>query len=176
MLICGHCIKKKPPIDRVYATYRFEEPLRTLLHEFKYREGLHLGRFLTSLMLQSHDDTDDQTQCLIPVPTHRKRLQERGFNHAAILAKHLAKQIQRPCLLSHIQKVIDTPSQAKLDAPERRRNIKNTFKLKTLPYQHITLVDDLITTGSTANELAFQLKAQGVKHVDLWCIAKTCLV
>ena len=175
LLVCGHCIKQKPPLDYVFAAYRFEEPLRTLLHDFKYREGLHLTKFLTSLMQTSLIDNTYQTECLIPIPAHKKRLQERGFNQAMVLAKHLAKHMQRPCLSSHIQKIIDTPSQAKLDAPARRRNLQNTFKLKTIPYKHVTLIDDLITTGSTANELAFQLKAQGVERVDLWCIAKTCL-
>lgn len=176
LLICGHCIKQKPVLDHVFTAYRFEEPLRTLLHDFKYREGLHLGKFLTSLIQTSLTDTAYQTACLIPVPIHQKRLRERGFNHAARLAKHLAKQAQLPCLTSHIQKIIDTPAQAKLGAPARRRNLQNTFKLKPLPYKHVTLIDDLITTGSTANELAFQLKKQGVTRVDLWCVAKTCLV
>jgi len=155
----------------VFASYRFEEPLRTLLHDFKYRESLHLAKFLSSIMGEI-----PPTECLIPVPSHKKRLRQRGFNHAVILAQHLAKKIQRPYLTSHIQKIIDTPSQAKLDASERRRNLQNAFKIKALPYQHVTLIDDLITTGSTANELALQLKAQGVARVDLWCIAKTCLV
>lgn len=175
-LICRHCIKKKPPIDHVFAAYRFEEPLRTLLHDFKYRENLHLDKFLISLMQKSHINQPYQTECLIPVPTHKKRLKKRGFNHTVILARHLAKQLERPCLSSHIQKIIDTPSQAKLDAAARRRNLQNTFQLKAFPYKHVTLIDDLITTGSTANELAYQLKAQGVRRVDLWCIAKTCLV
>ncbi|MDF1684567.1 MAG: ComF family protein [Legionellaceae bacterium] len=168
--ICSQCIKKKPALDHVFASYRFEEPLRTLLHDFKYRESLHLAKFLVSIMGKI-----PPTECLIPVPSHKKRLKKRGFNHAVILAQLLAKKIQRPCLTSHIQKIVDTPSQAKLDAPERRRNLQNTFKIKALPYQHVTLVDDLITTGSTANELALQLKAQGVARVDLCCIAKTCL-
>jgi len=169
--LCNPCIKKKPALDQVFATYRFEEPLRTLLHDFKYRESLHLTQFLTHIMGKI-----PQTECLMPVPSHKKRLRKRGFNHAVILAQHLAKKIQRPCLTSHIKKIIDTPSQAKLDAPERRRNLQQAFRIKPVPYQHVTLVDDLITTGSTANELAFQLKAQGVARVDLWCIAKTCLV
>tara|TARA_R110002126_G_scaffold1177_1_gene6981 strand:- start:1499 stop:2203 length:705 start_codon:yes stop_codon:yes gene_type:complete len=169
--LCGHCIKNKPALDHVFASYRFEEPLRTLLHDFKYRESLHLAKFLSSIMGEIH-----QTECLIPVPSHKKRLRQRGFNHAVILAQHLAKKIQRPCLRSHIQKIKNTPSQAKLDASERRRNLQNAFQIKTLPYQHVTLIDDLITTGSTANELALQLKAQGVARVDLWCVAKTCLV
>ena len=174
--ICGHCIKKKPALDHVFAAYRFEEPLRTLLHDFKYREHLHLDKFLISLMQKSHAAEPYLTECLMPVPSHKKRLQKRGFNHTVILAKHLAKHIQRPCLTSHIKKIVDTPSQARLDAPARHRNIQNTFQIKALPYKHITLIDDLITTGSTANELALQLKAQGVRRVDLWCIAKTCLV
>lgn len=168
--LCNTCIKKKPALDHVFTSYRFEEPLRTLLHDFKYRESLHLASFLASIMGEI-----SSTECLIPVPSHKKRLKNRGFNHAVLLAQILAKKIQRPCLTSHIQKIIDTPSQAKLDAPERRRNLQHAFQIKALPYQHVTLIDDLITTGSTANELALQLKAQGVARVDLWCIAKTCL-
>lgn len=173
--LCSPCSKKKPALDQVFATYRFEEPLRTLLHDFKYRESLHLTQFLTSIM-SNNSNQITQTECLIPVPSHKKRLKQRGFNHAVLLAQHLAKTIQRPCLTSHIQKIIDTPSQAKLDAPERRRNLQQAFRIKPVPYQHVTLVDDLITTGSTANELAAALKAEGVTRVDLWCIAKTCLV
>ncbi len=171
--LCGHCIKKPPAIDNVFATYRFEEPLRTLLHDFKYREKLHLSHFLVQKMLLNPPDISAGT-CLIPVPIHRKRLYHRGFNQAAILAHQLNKHINVHYLSNHIQKIKNTAPQAELEAKARRRNLRGSFKLKPIHYQHIILVDDLITTGNTANELAYQLKRQDAHQVSLWCIAKTC--
>ncbi|MCH9755567.1 MAG: ComF family protein [Gammaproteobacteria bacterium] len=173
--LCGYCIKHPAPLDAVFAPYRFEEPLRTIVHDFKYQEKLHLTPFLAEKMLAVQPTLHPKKTCFIPVPLHKKRIHERGFNQAAILATYLAKKLNQPCLLHHIKKIKNTPQQAKLEARTRKKNLQNTFKLKPVPYQHIILIDDLITTGSTANELAYQLKLQDVKHVTLWCIAKTCL-
>ena len=171
-MICGRCIRKKPYVDTVITAYRFEEPLRTLLHEFKYREGLYLSTFLTSLMLHALPAEACKTECFIPVPMHPKRLRQRGFNQAAELAKHLSRKLKIPCDLSYCRKSVNTVPQAGLNAQERRKNLLHAFEAKATPYQHITLIDDLLTTGSTANELARMLKNQGVSRVDLWCCAR----
>lgn len=172
--LCGHCIKKTPAIDKVFTIYRFEEPLRTLLHDFKYREKLHLSQFWVQKMLLNPPKISPNT-CLIPVPIHKKRLYLRGFNQAAVLAYRLGKTMNIECSTQHIQKIKNTAPQAELEAKARQKNLRGSFKLAPIHYQHVILVDDLITTGSTANELADQLKKQGVQQVDLWCIAKTCL-
>ncbi len=172
---CGHCIKRPPSLDAVFAPYRFEEPLRTLLHDYKYREKLYLSHFLAEKMLLTSPAIIPKNTCFMPIPLHKKRLRKRGFNQAAILVNHLAKKLGKPCLLDHIQKIKNTLPQAALEAKARRQNIRNSFKIKPIPYQHVILIDDLITTGSTANELAYQLKKQGALSVQLWCIAKTCL-
>lgn len=172
-LLCGQCCLKKPAIDHVFTTYRFEEPLRTILHEFKYREGLYLASFLSKLMAQAIP-VAYETECLIPVPMHPKQLRRRGFNQAALLAKHVARHIHCPVDNVSCQKILDTPHQAGLDAQARRQNLHQAFHVKAISYEHVTLVDDLLTTGSTANELARQLKRAGVKRVDLWCCAKAC--
>jgi ComF family protein len=170
--ICGHCCKRKNPIDRVITACRFEEPLRTLIHEFKYRQGLHLLSFLTHLMLQALPDESWQTECLIPVPMHSKRLRQRGFNQAVELTKQLSRKTGIPYHPRHCEKIRNTPPQAGLKAEERRRNLRQAFKIKPSTFQHITLVDDLLTTGSTANELASMYKSQGVSSVELWCCAR----
>jgi len=172
---CGFCIKHPPSLDKVFAPYRFEEPLRTLLHDFKYREKLYLGDFLAQKMLLSKPTFIPENTCFIPIPLHKKRLHQRGFNQAAILANNLAKKLGEPCLPHYIKKIRNTLPQAELEAKARRKNIRNSFKIKPIPYQRVILIDDLITTGSTANELAYQLKLKGVKEVHLWCVAKTCL-
>ena len=174
-LVCGKCIQKKPAIDAVMTAYLFEEPLRTLLHEFKYREGLHLLSYLATLMKQALPTTPYQTDCLMPVPMHPKRLRQRGFNQAAELAKYLAREFNWPCELSLCQKHLNTAPQASLSAADRQKNLNHAFTAKATHYQHITLIDDLFTTGSTANALARVLKQKGVARVDLWCCARVKL-
>lgn len=172
-LQCGQCIKKPPFFDKAIVIHTFEEPLRSLLHQFKYHNGLYLTRLLCHLMLQAWQQNPSPTQCLIPVPMHPLRLRKRGFNQAALLAKSLAQHLNLPYDFSSCQKIINTLPQAQLNSDERQTNLKRAFFSKALPYQHVTLIDDLLTTGSTANELAIILKKQGVQRVDLWCCART---
>lgn len=168
---CGHCIKKRPHYDRVLSAYPFAEPLRTLLHDFKYQHALYLRTFLVKLMLAAVPQ-DYYSDCLVPVPLHPQRLRQRGFNQAAELAKLLAKHCRLPYSLTLCQKIINTPQQVGLAAEARRKNLHQSFRVQASPYQHITLIDDLITTGSTVNELAKRFKQQGVKQVDVWCCAR----
>lgn len=168
---CGHCIKKRPYFDRVLCAYLFREPLRTLLHDYKYQHALYLRSFLVKLMLQALP-SNYHSDCLIPVPLHRSRLKQRGFNQAAELTKLLAKKCRLPYSLTLCEKTINTPPQVGLHASARRQNLRRSFRVHPCDYQHITLIDDLITTGSTANELARRFKQQGVKQVDVWCCAR----
>ena len=170
--LCGHCSKKKPAHDQVIAAYHFEEPLRSLLHEFKYHEGLYLCSFLATLIANAIPSAAYKTQCLIPVPLHPTRLRQRGFNQAAELAKYLGHQLKLPYDLVICKKTINTVPQAGLNANQRQRNLQGAFHVTPLPYQHVTLIDDLFTTGSTVHELAKTLKKQGVERVDVWCCAR----
>jgi len=172
-LVCGHCCLKKPHYDRAIAAYHFEEPLRTLLHEFKYHEGLYLCSFFATLIMRSIPQDALKTQCLIPIPMHPNRLRQRGFNQSAELVKQLSYRLKLPYDISHCKKTINTAPQASLTAKQRQRNLRHAFHAEPLPYQHITLVDDLLTTGSTVNELANVLKQRGIERVDVWCCART---
>ena len=172
VLQCGRCIKKKPAFDKVLSRYSYEEPLRTLLHEFKYQEALCLRTFMVELMLEALP-TAYQPNCLVPVPMHHKRLRERGFNQAAELAKLLSKRIKVPLDLTLCEKIINTAAQVNLNSKQRVRNLQKAFIANRNNHQHITLIDDLLTTGSTANALAIALKKQGVARVDVWCLART---
>lgn len=170
---CGYCIKRKPVYDRVLTAYSFEEPLRALLHEFKYRQALYLRTFMAQLMLDARPSEIYQPDCLVPVPMHPKRLRERGFNQAAELTKILARELNLPYNLTLCEKTINTAAQVNLNGKHRNRNLQKAFIAKACNYQHVTLIDDLLTTGSTANALASALKKQGVTRVDVWCLART---
>lgn len=171
--LCGQCIKTPPYFDSALVHYRFEEPLRSLLHQFKYNNSLYLTSFLGELIIQAQSTDGVTPQCLIPVPMHHRRLKTRGFNQAAVLARFLAKKLAIPCDSSSCVKTVNTSPQAELGGELRRKNLRNAFACDTLNYKHVALVDDLLTTGSTANELARTLKKAGVERVDIWCCART---
>lgn len=169
---CGLCLKNPPPFDKAYIGFTFEEPLRSLLHQFKYHHALYLGAFLAQLMANSFPRAIDSTPCLIPVPMHPLRIKQRGFNQAAVLAKLLAKQLNLPFNLHGLKKVMNTSPQVSLNSQQRKNNLAQAFKAESIPYSHVILIDDLLTTGSTAKELATTLKKAGVTRVDICCCAR----
>lgn len=170
--ICGGCIKNKPITNQLFISYPFVEPLRTLIHQFKYHQGLYLSSALSSLILK-HLPVSPETEVLIPVPIHHKRLQKRGYNQAILLAKQLSQYLTIPYDLTVCEKKIDSLSQAHLSAIDRQKNLLETFTIHPNAYEHVTLVDDVYTSGATVKALAHGLKEQGVKYVDVWCIART---
>jgi ComF family protein len=172
-MVCGTCCVKRPAVDRVITHYRFSEPLRTLIHAFKYDSALYLNAWLTGLLLDAKPE-GYSTECLIPVPLHPNRLRQRGFNQAVLLTRALSKQLNLPHVLDACEKIALTPSQAGLSASQRQTNLNHSFHAKRLPYQHITLIDDVYTTGATANTIALLFKKQGLKRIDVWCCARTC--
>lgn len=174
-LVCGTCTQKKPSFDTVFVRYRFEEPLRTLLHQLKYRESLYLIPLIAQLMLMEVPVPIQNTNCFIPVPMHPKRLRQRGFNHAGELTKYLATRLKRPYALFDCKKIRHTQAQAVLSRKERIQNLKGAFHSNLKMYQRVTIVDDLLTTGSTANELVDTLKKQGISEVNVWCAARALL-
>lgn len=172
--VCGACSVRPPALDYVFTAYRYTEPLKTLVQAFKYDAALYLTSFLASLMLAAIED-DYPTQCLIPIPLYTARIRARGFNQSALLARYLSSSLQKPYDLQACIKRFATPTQASLPAKERQTNLLDAFEARALPYQHVTLIDDLFTTGATANEVARTLKTQaGVVRVDLWCCARAC--
>lgn len=173
-LLCGQCIKKPPYFDNAYIGYQYNEPLRGLLHQFKYRNNLYLGSFLSHLIRHTLPNItqDSPTPCLIPIPMHPQKIKQRGFNQAAVLAKLLAKQLHVAYDLTNCKKIINTVPQASLNGEQRQKNLHLSFAVNSIPYSHVILIDDLLTTGSTANELAHMLKQAGVARVDISCCAR----
>lgn len=170
---CGACMRHPPALDSVITHYRYTEPLRTIIHHFKFKQELYLAPFLAQLILQTLPQ-QFQTDCILPVPIHIKRLRERGFNQTLLLAKPLASYLKCPIKPRLCKKRIHTPTQASLKKQQRIKNLHKVYQVIPNTYQHVTLIDDLITTGSTANEIARALKKSGVKEVHLICCAKTC--
>ena len=175
MMLCGVCAISPAILDRTYIKWQFKEPLRGLLHRFKYAACLELTDVLTTLIIEALPSDFITPDCFVPVPMHPQRLRERGFNHAALLARCLAKRLNGVFSQKLIQKVRHTETQVSLSGDARKKNLKDAFAvaMPLVNIEHVVLVDDLMTTGNTAIELARILKASGVKRVDLCCCART---
>jgi ComF family protein len=107
------------------------------------------------------------------VPLHPGRLRERGFNQSHLLARHLAATLKIHYADKLLVRHRATQTQSQLDARQRHRNVRKAFQLtQDLGDQHIVLIDDVVTTGATVNEISRLLKSQGAAHVEVWCIAR----
>ena len=181
--ICGRCLKQPPAFDRTLAPLRYDFPVNWLIQNYKHRFD-HLSFAILSHLLLNHlrqqySDSASWPDQLMPVPLHRQRLYQRGFNQAAELARWLGSQLSLPVNTRACQRQLNTPQQQGLSAKQRRRNLRKAFYIDTQQlaarghYRHIALIDDVFTTGSTAQAIAAQLKKAGVERIDVWCLART---
>lgn len=170
---CGRCLRKPPPWDAAWAPFRYAWPLDRLETRFKFSRDLAAGRALVTLWQREHAPAS-LPQMLLPVPLHRRRLRERGYNQALEMARPLAKALGIPCRHDLLQRVRHTDAQTGLDAVQRRRNLRQAFALRqgaALP-AHVVVLDDVFTTGTTLSECASLLKRAGVARVDVWALAR----
>ncbi|XVO81204.1 ComF family protein [Pseudomonas chlororaphis] len=179
-LTCGQCLKRPPAFAQVVAPWRYGFPVDSLISRFKHNGKWPFGRLLAELLAQSlqHRFSEDlpQPDALLPVPLARKRLRQRGYNQAAMLARWLGEILQIPCDETSLLRTQDTPSQQGLDARARQRNLRHAFALMpeaAVHGRHLALVDDVLTTGATAHALARLLLTAGARRVDVYCLART---
>ncbi|MNF43976.1 DNA utilization protein GntX [compost metagenome] len=179
-LTCGACLQRPPSFDRVEAPWRYAFPVDSLITRFKHQAKWPLGRLLGKLLshhlLHAFDEGLTRPDLLLPVPLAERRQRQRGFNQAALLAQWLGEQLHLPLQQHWLQRVIDTPAQQQLDAATRKRNLRRAFALapaSAVSGLHLALVDDVLTTGATAESLARLLKKAGAARVDIYCLART---
>lgn len=170
-LLCGRCLRRPPPFDQVLAPLHFAAPIDRLIHAFKFRGDLAAGRLLTGLLADAV--VAPLPDLLLPVPLHHRRLRQRGFNQALEIARQLGRAHRIPVATDLLVRSRDTPPQHALPAKARRTNIRGAFELKaTLPSVRIALVDDVLTTGHTAAEVARVLRRAGAARVEVWVVAR----
>ncbi len=169
--VCGSCLERPPHYDRTLALWRYEFPCDRLVQALKYRARLALsGFFARSLASRPLPEVD----LIVPMPLHPKRLAERGFNQALEIARGLARRLGRPIEPRGALRVKDTPPQTRLPYEERAKNVRGAFLCKLdLSGASVAVVDDVMTTGATLNELARALKRAGATRVENFVIART---
>ncbi len=174
---CGRCTGGPQAFAAGASLGPYEGALRLVLHALKYSGRRRAATRLAALLLE--DEAVRQlvgtSDLLVPVPLHPRRLRERGFNQSALLAQALARPLGRPCRADALVRRRDTAPQAGLSAAERRRNVRQAFAVRrtaAVAGRIVTLVDDVITTGATAQACARALSGSGAAEVRLLTIAR----
>jgi ComF family protein len=175
---CGACQTHPPHFDHARAHLLYEGAGRDLIHSFKYTYKTHLRRPLGLLLLEGLEGflRSQYADLLIPVPLHRSRLRSRGFNQAQLLCTVVSERLSIPILPDGLIRTRPTQPQVELSAAERRNNVKGAFAVRhpaQVAGKSILLLDDVMTTGSTVNECAGELKKSGATLVTVITVART---
>jgi ComF family protein len=167
--LCGRCLSEAPHYDATVAALAYEFPADALVHALKFRGELALAGWLGALLCRRI--SVHEIDCVVPVPLSGDRLRARGYNHAAEIARHVA-----PAKLDLALCVRSRDTRAQMDLPfdERRRNVRGAFRCtRALAGESVAVVDDVMTTGATLDEIAAVLKAAGAARVLNWVVART---
>ncbi len=171
--ICGRCLKDPPYYDKIFTLYRYQQSARYLIHALKFQSKHQCARIMGSLMAKKFKQHPIKPDAIIAVPLHPKRLRQRGFNQAEEIARYIHQATNIPILNRQLKRTINTANQSSLTAVERQKNIRGAFVFKPKnKADFIAIIDDVVTTGSTANEIAKVLKKAGVKRVEIWAFAR----
>ena len=170
--VCGACLANPPVYTRIIAALHYTFPVDVLIHSLKYRENLVMAPILANFLIEKIG-ISDLPDLIIPMPLHVMRLRERGFNQSVEIGRTISKKLNIEMLPDSCARVRNTPFQAGLPWKEREKNIRNAFVCKTdLSGKHVAILDDVMTSGATINEMAKILCQQGATVIDGWVVAR----
>lgn len=172
---CAACLRATPAFDAAVAAVDYDYPWSVLLARLKFDAALDLAAALAALLAAAVERAGDAPpDCVVPVPLARARLAERGFNQSWEIARRLGRAARADRLL----RVKDTAHQLALPRAARAANLRDAFAVEpaaaaALRGADVALVDDVMTTGATADELARTLRRAGARRVRVWVVART---
>jgi ComF family protein len=174
--LCGACLAKPPPFDAVWAAGLYDGPLKTAIHRFKYERYTALARPLADFMDRvAARRSVPEWDLLLPVPLHPKRLKQRGFNQALLLARACFGRRDRPIRYDVLIRSRFTSPQVELAGEARRKNVRGAFRVvqpEVVAGGRIAVIDDVYTTGATAADCARALKKAGAALVVVVAAAR----
>jgi ComF family protein len=173
-VICGTCLKQPPYFASTDVLFNYQYPVSYLIKAFKFHKRPELARCFAEIMAKKLKKKAKLPELIIAVPLHKKRQRQRGYNQSLEFAVEINKRLGLTLSRSLCRRIKNTDPQSSLPKKIRRKNVKGAFCLDEKPIpKHIAIVDDVITTGSTINELAHLLKKGGCQRIDVWAIART---
>ncbi len=178
VMLCGRCLCSPPAFHATWAAVDYVFPWAHLIGRFKFGQALELSSTWVDLMLRAGPPPGTAPRLVVPVPLSRERLRQRGYNQAWELARRLAPRLSWPANPELLIKQRHTPEQAGLPLAQRRVNVRGAFALNAsqrghVEGRHVVVVDDVMTTGATANELAQLLTQAGAASVAVWVLGRT---
>ena len=170
---CGECLREPPPFERTIAALDYDHPWSALIARFKFHGGVELAPLFAGL-LRDAAVGQPAPDLLLPAPLSDARLRERGFNQSWEIARRLGRNADARLLL----RIRDTPHQIDLPLERRASNVREAFAVEPLRRaelagRSVVVVDDVMTTGATAAEMARTLLQAGASRVQLWVLART---
>lgn len=173
--LCGACRLRRPAFTQAWSFYPYTPPLQDAITLLKYRKKVALAEALGELMLKVPLPFQ-QVDLLMPVPLHSSRLREREFNQSLLLADRLNRRLRLPVSYNNLVRLRQTPPQTELSRAARLKNLRRAFAVlrpQEVEGKRILLIDDVFTTGTTANECAKALRKAGSLDVYVATLART---
>ena len=174
--ICFVCHSTFPPFEKARATFVYEAPIVSLVHKMKFGNAKYLFEPLGNFMTKTYKENGFACDVIVPVPLSKERLQERGYNQAAELAKVVGKNLNLPVVENVIEKVKHTPKQSSLSFHERMKNVKNAYRLRQkapLTGKNVLVVDDVMTTSETMRSICKELWRARPQNIFVLTLAHT---
>jgi len=172
-MLCGRCLVRPPGYDATLAALEYRFPADVLVHSLKFRGELALASLLGRLLAE-RVTRGERVDCVLPVPLSAARLRARGYNQALEIARHAARATGTALDAQLCERSRDTQAQAELRWAEREKNVRGAFRCTVeLRGTAVAVVDDVMTTGATLNEVAATLKRAGASRVVNWVAART---
>jgi ComF family protein len=174
--LCGHCQKSPPAFSRIVAPYRYQFPLDRLILGLKHHRQLAASQVLGHLLAKHLRTIKVAPDVVVAMPLHWRRRWMRGYNQARELARAVAGELQLPLADDRVCRSRHTAMQQQFNRSQRRANVNRAFTA-TGPCNglHMAVVDDVVTTASTARAIAACLTNAGASKVEIWCVARTTL-
>jgi ComF family protein len=170
---CGRCLNKPPHFDRVVAPFMYEFPTTVLIQGLKYRGNLACARPLAAGLAEVLEK-EPYPDLIIPMPLARARLADRGFNQAMEISRRVATDFGLDISVNICHRAREGTPQAALPWKQRATNVRNAFACDVdVSGKSVAVVDDVLTTGATLDELALTLKRRGAREVIGWIAART---
>lgn len=174
-VLCGQCLRLPPALDAACCAFRYVFPVNRLVTQLKFNGQLGYARDL-GVLLADHircSNTASAPEAIVPVPLHPARLRQRGFNQSIEIARRVGRELGLPVLSRVCMRRRNTAPQTALNGNARRRNVRGAFSVMRRPQaRHLAIIDDVVTTGATARELATTLRAAGAESITLWAPAR----